>query len=92
MVCVSDYTATGVLIDADFDLQEVLALRATAKEELKSGAMQVTQWRSGDTSATRLRELSTLAVIAECKYALAILDPETYGQDIVPPTTRAVFG
>ena len=83
---------TGILIDAGFDLAEVLALRATAKEELKGGAVQVTQWRSGDTSVSRVRGLSTLDVIAECKHALAILDPETYGQDIVPPFTRAVFG
>ena len=81
----------NLLLQAGCTLEEVLALRDQAKAEIMGGAVEVTQWRTGDASATRMRGISAKEMIALCADALAELDPETYGQNIIPHTTRAVF-
>jgi predicted lactoylglutathione lyase len=83
---------TGILVKAGFTLQEVESLLATAKDELKGGAVEVTQWRTGDHSATRFRHISTMQMIDECLYALSVLDPDNHEYNFIPSTTRAVFG
>lgn len=82
---------TGILIKAGCTLQEVLALRDKAKAELLAGAVKVAEWSSHDTRSRRLFEMSTERLIEECAYALEQLDPETYGQDLIPPYTTAKF-
>jgi hypothetical protein len=71
--------ATGILIDAGCTEAEVLALRAKVKAELLAGGSRVTEWRTNNSSASLAWSLTPVAMMDECRYALMILNPTTYG-------------
>lgn len=85
------YQPTGILLKAGFDQSDVETLRATAKAELLKGAVRVSEWESGDQRAKRFYQLSTMAIIEECAYALSVLDPDNNAAPI-PRRIFARFG
>lgn len=83
--------ATGILIDAGCTESEVLALRAKAKAELLAGGVRVTEWKTNNSSAVRAFGLSPQDMVDECVFALAVLNPETYGTFNSSKTGRMGF-
>ena len=74
------------LFTVGFSVAEVLEIQAQAKKDVKAGRV-ITSYTSGGTSAGKAQTLPTDRVLEECKYALQVLDPDTYGR---PRTSRRV--
>jgi hypothetical protein len=72
--------ATGILIDVGCTEEEVLALRSAAKTELLNGGTRPIEWKTNNSSAKLTFPFSAQELIDECKYALSVLNPTTYGE------------
>ena len=83
------YEAQGIF-DGVFTLSELQALLTEAKAVfLEQGGSQVSTWASAGSSVTKRINLTADQVIAECMYALRILDPATY--PVVADSTTLSF-
>jgi len=77
--------ARGLFVTG-FTVAEVLAIQARAKELLLEGKTLM-NWSDSGTSAGKQFTMPVDEVLAECAYALRILDPDTYGS---PPGQASV--
>lgn len=68
--------AQGLFV-VGFTAEEVLAIQGRAKELILEGKTLMT-WGEGGSSAGKQFAMAVADVLAECAYALPILDPETY--------------
>lgn len=68
--------AQGLFV-VGFTTEEVVAIQARAKELVLEGKTLMS-WGESGSSATKQFTMPVADVLAECAYALPILDPETY--------------
>jgi hypothetical protein len=80
--------ARGLFV-VGFEAEEVEAILAKAKEMLTEGKTLMS-WGEGGSSASKQFAMPVVDVLAECAYALPILDPETYSKKRRVGATRII--
>lgn len=69
---------TGIFT-TNFTISEILVIQQRAKEFFDEGKTLMS-WNESGSSATKQFILPPDRVLEECKYALRVLDPATYGR------------
>lgn len=70
--------ARGLFITG-FNIAEVIAIQARAKEMLMEGKT-IMNWNDAETSTAKQFTMPVDHVLEECGYALRVLDPENYAR------------
>jgi hypothetical protein len=78
--------ARGLFITG-FTVAEVLAIQARAKAMLLEGKT-IMNWSDAETSAAKQFVMPVDQVLDECRYALKVLDPDTYGRSRFSTVSR----
>ncbi len=67
------------LFTTGFTVDDVLAIQARAKAMVMEGKT-IMSWSDSETNATKQFAMPPAQVLDECRYALRVLDPGTYGR------------
>jgi len=68
--------AQGLFVTG-FTVADVLAIQSKAKQMIMEGKT-IMSWGDSGTSVTKQFPMTVKETLAECAYALRVLDPETY--------------
>ena len=72
--------ASGIFIG--LPESDILAIRDQAVADLKAGRV-ITSYTDSGTSVSKAQAMPVKEVLAECRMALSLLDPDTYGKRTV---------
>lgn len=67
------------LFTVGFTVQDVLDIQAKAKADLKRG-QTISSYSVAGGSFSKTQAMPIMDLLEECRYALQVLDPETYGR------------
>lgn len=65
------------IFTVNFTVEEILAIHASAKAQVTAGE-RIMSWGDSGVSVTKDFPTNPMEVLAECNYALRLLEPATY--------------